>query len=186
MVRRPGHGRNSVAVSFPLRSSAARTKGLSVEPGCARNLPATAAACMAIGHRERTSSRMAAPSRDSKNGSRLAVLRARPTAQANGRGGIPVGPISVAAPVAGLTVYKLLFKSVAYSVPPSLARLFAEVGPQGEAGDVQSANPVGPMTVVTPVAVLIESKLPEKVRVNRDPFGPGTNPSAPSGVLGPI
>src|ERR1039457_2362929 len=51
----------------------------------------------------------------------------------NGRGGIPVGPISVAAPVAGLTVYKLLLKSVAYIVPPSPARLFAEVGPQGEA-----------------------------------------------------
>src|ERR1035437_2151120 len=104
----------------------------------------------------------------------------------NGRGGIPVGPISVAAPVPGLTVYKLLLTSVAYIVPPSLARLFAEVGPQGEAGDVQSPNPVGPMTEVTPVAGLIESRLPEKVRVSRDPFGPGTNPSPPSGVLGPI
>jgi hypothetical protein len=61
-----------VALSFPSRSSAASTKGLTVEPGGARNPSATAAARMAIVRRDRTSSSTPAPSRDSKNGSRLA------------------------------------------------------------------------------------------------------------------
>ena len=40
--------------------------------------------------------------------------------------------------------------------------------------------------MVTPVAGLIESRLPAKSNVNSDPLGPGTKLSEPTGVFGPI
>src|SRR5947199_4533675 len=57
----------------------------------------------------------------------------------------------------------------------------AEFGPQGEAGVVQSPNPVRPTTEVTPVTGSIATRLPEKPRVSKALPGPWTSPPPTSG-----
>src|SRR5271167_5191639 len=99
-----------------------------------------------------------------------------------GSGGIPVGPIMVAAPVLGFTEYKLLLKSVRYSFPFTPARSNAVEIPVGKKG-----NPKEPMVEVAPVAGLMDSRFPETVpTVKSDPFGPHTRLACGSGSAAPM
>jgi hypothetical protein len=75
----------------------------------------------------------------------------------------------------GLTVYKLLLRSVAYKVVPSAPKVFA-----------LPPNPVLPMMDDAPVEGLIATRSPEPVSVSNEPPGPGTSPAHPSERPGSI
>src|SRR5579883_1468550 len=92
-----------------------------------------------------------------------------------GQSGRPVGPMRDATPVVVFTLYRLLYRSVAYTVPLNSAATPARL-----------PSPVAPITETAPVAGFTASRFPDSERLRSFPFDPGINPNIGSAITGPI